>query len=82
MTAVLREDLVRFARRDWAAIESAKTQHWLRRKAAMSPAEVWQFGYELRRHGRSVSPAGPSLADRLADLDVHQRVSRCLRAVV
>ena len=82
MAAVRREDLVRFARRDWAAIEEAKTQHWLRRRATMSSVEMWQFGYELWRHGRAVAPDQPSLADRLADLDVHQRVGRSLRAVV
>lgn len=75
------EDLVRFAKRDWAAIDAAKTRHWLRRKAAMSSVELWQLGSELRQHARTMRPEGPGLADRLADIDTHQRVSRALRAV-
>lgn len=75
------DDLIRFARRDWDAIEAAKTQHWLRRKQTMSPGDVWRLGYELWRHARIVRPSAPSLDERVADLDVHYRVGRALRAV-
>jgi hypothetical protein len=33
-----REDLIRFARRDWAAVARAKDRHWLREKRARSEA--------------------------------------------
>lgn len=81
MESVSPEDVVVFARRDWGAVDAAKTSHWLRRKEAMSSMEVWQLGAELWRHGRTVAPDGQTMTERAADLAVHQRVARALRAV-
>ena len=67
--------------RDWDLIQEAKTRHWLRRKQLMSPAEIWQVGCELWQQAREVKPGGPSMSERLDDLDVHRRVSQALRAV-
>ena len=76
-----REDLIRFARRGWAAVAAAKEQHWLRQKRAMSPAEVWQMSDVLRRHARTLNPDWPSQADREADIETHHRVGVALRAI-
>lgn len=76
-----REDLVRFARRDWAAVAAAKEQHWLRQKRSMSPADVLQMGDVLRRHARSVRADWPSADERRADHETHRRVGQALRAV-
>jgi hypothetical protein len=78
---VSRDDLVRFARRPWSVIAAAKDQHWLRRKRALSTADVWHLGAALRSHARTVRPEGPSLSDRVADVETHQRVGKALRAV-
>jgi hypothetical protein len=76
-----REDLQRFAARDWSGVAAAKEAEWLRRKRTMSPLEVLQLSDEMRRHAHAVHPTPPTLADRLADLEVHHRVSIALRAV-
>ncbi|MBP6716931.1 MAG: hypothetical protein KA205_08710 [Acidobacteria bacterium] len=76
-----RDDLVQFARRDWTALAAAKQQHWLRRRLTTSPLEVLQASDDMRRHGRAIRPEGPSLADRMADLEIHHRVGCALRVV-
>jgi len=81
MPIMSRDDLRRFARRDWAAVAVAKEQHWLRRKRTMSPADVLQMSDDMRRHARTLQPDGPLEADRAADLATHHRVGQALRAV-
>jgi hypothetical protein len=81
MPVMSREDLVRFARRDWAAVAVAKERHWLRQKRAMSPADVLQLSDDMRRHARALLPDGPLQADREPDLATHDRVGQALRAV-
>jgi hypothetical protein len=76
-----REDIVAFARRDWAAVAASKRQRWAEQKARMTPAEALQVGDELRRHVRSLQQDWPTEADRQADLTVHVRVSEGLRRV-
>jgi Arc/MetJ-type ribon-helix-helix transcriptional regulator len=76
-----RDDLVRFARRDWAAVAAAKEAQWLRQKAAMSPADGLEMSDVMRRYARAISPEWPTQADREADLSVHHRVGQALRAV-
>lgn len=77
-----RDDLVRFATRDWSAIADDKARYWADRKASMSPADVLQLGDDLRRHALAVRPDWPSAADRAADRETHRRVSEALRAVI
>ena len=81
MPVVTRDDLVRFARRDWAAIAGAKERHWLRWKRRMTPADLWRLSDEMLRHSAARFHDQWSHADRLADLSVHQRVGQALRAV-
>jgi len=81
MTRMTREDLVRFATRDWAAIEDEKTAYWIDRKRRMSPAEVLSLGDDLRRHASAIRPDWPGEADRAADHATHERVTGALRAV-
>lgn len=75
-----RDDLVRFATRDWTAVEESKAAYWVERKRQMSPAEVLELGDSLRRHAASVRPNWPGEADRADDRATHQRVSEALRA--
>lgn len=76
-----RDDLVRFATRDWAAIEQDKAHYWAERKKSMSPAEALAMGNDMRVHALAVRPAAPDAGDRDADADTHRRVSEALRAV-
>lgn len=76
-----RDDLVRFARRDWAAVAAAKEQQWLRQKSAMSPADVLEMSDVMRRHAQAVCSAWPTQVEREADLRLHHRVGQALRAV-
>lgn len=78
---MIRDDIVRFATRDWAAIARDKAEYWAEHKATLSPAEVLQLGDDLRRHARPLRPDWPSAADRAADAECHLRVSESLRAV-
>jgi len=77
-----RDDLVRFAARDWAAVADEKARFWVERKHTMSHADVLRLGDELRRHALAVRPDWPTEADRVADRATHFRVSEALRAVV
>jgi hypothetical protein len=81
MLRMTREDLVRFATRDWAAIDGERAAFWIDRKRRMSPADVLSLGDDLRRHASIVRPNWPTAADRSADLATHERVTEALRAV-
>jgi hypothetical protein len=76
-----REDVLAFARRDWAAVGEAKAAFWAERKASLSPNQVLALGDALRRHARSLKPDWPDAAEGAEDLAVHRRVSEALRAV-
>jgi uncharacterized protein YbjT (DUF2867 family) len=76
-----REDIVRFATRDWAAVADDKAGYWVARKRTMTPADVLRLGDDLRRHALSLRPDWPDDADRAADRDTHVRVTEALRAV-
>jgi hypothetical protein len=78
---VTRDDLLWFATRDWAAVAEAKKRHWLRRRRRSSYADLLQLSDDLRRHGRALAPASQPPDDRLADVEVHQRVGEALRAI-
>lgn len=73
------DDLRSFAERDWRSIENAKQRYWVERKKALSPAEALAVAESLRLHVRSLRPDWPSAAERLADAQVHARVSASLR---
>ena len=76
-----RDDILAFARRDWATIAESKTRYWLERKRTLSAAELLAVGDELRRHALAVRPDWPTGAERAADLATHERVTEALRAV-
>ena len=76
-----RDDILAFARRDWAMVAESKTRYWLDRKRALSAAELLAVGDELRRHALAVRPDWPTDAERAADLATHERVTEALRAV-
>lgn len=75
-----RDDLVAFARRDWAALEQEKAAFWAERKALLSAAQVLALGDELRRHAQTLKPDWPDAAEQAEDLAVHRRVSEALGA--
>lgn len=81
MLVVSRDDVIQFARRDWAALSMATEQDWLRRKRGLTPAEILRLSDDMRRHTRALKPNGPLEADRSADLATHRRVGQALRAV-
>jgi len=76
---VTREELIAYARRDWAAVEARKRAHWA--TANLSPEEALRIGDELRRHVASLRPDWPSEKERQSDLATHLRVSESLRRV-
>jgi len=75
------EDLVRFARRDWAALADAKERQWLRQKRSMSPADALHLSDLMRRHALAIRPDWPSQTERERDMETHHRVGQALRAV-
>ena len=76
-----RDDILAFARRDWAMVAESKTRYWLERKRTLSAAELLAVGDELRRHALTVRPDWPTDAERAADFATHERVTEALRAV-
>ena len=76
-----RDDILAFARRDWAMVAESKTRYWLARKRTLSAAELLAVGDGLRRHALAVRPDWPTDAERAADLATHERVTEALRAV-
>jgi hypothetical protein len=76
-----RQDIVAFARRDWAALADAKSGYWAERKRSMAADQALAVGESLRRQVREIKPGWPDADERAADLAVHLRVSGALRAV-
>jgi hypothetical protein len=76
-----REDIRAFARRDWAAIAEAKARFWAERKRSMTPAEALATAEMLRQHALLLKPGWPDAEERAADLALHVRISKALRAV-
>jgi len=81
MVHMLREDLIRYARRDWTAVQQAKQLHWLRQKREVSAVETLRRADDRLRHARAAGCATPSVDERLDDLRVHHRIGLALRAV-
>jgi len=76
---VRKEDLIAYARRDWAAVEERKRAHWA--AAKLTPDEALRIGDELRRHAAALRPDWPSAAERQDDCATHIRVAESLRSV-
>ena len=74
-----REDLVAFARRDWALIDSEKTRFWVHQQRVSTPGQSLALGDELRRYAMTLQPHWPSDADRAEDMAGHERVAKALR---
>ena len=76
-----REDILAYARRDWAAVEAAKAADWAERKATMSAGDLLALSDLLRRNVLALRPDWPSAAEREADLAAHVELSKRLRRV-
>jgi hypothetical protein len=76
-----REDLIAFARRDWASVASVKDRFWVEQKRRMTPTEALQLADSLRSSVASRRGDWPSAEERRADLETHLRVSENLRRV-
>jgi hypothetical protein len=73
------EDLRAFARRDWARIERAKLDFWVRQHAKHGPAAAIRTADMLRR--QVLAFAGPALlAQRCEDLAHHVRLKKRIDA--
>jgi hypothetical protein len=78
---VTREEILAFARRDWAAVEAAKADDWARRKASLGAGRLLATADALRRSVVLLRPDWPSAAEREADLAAHAALSGQLRRV-
>lgn len=79
-SAVERDTILAFARRDWARVADAKDAFWLERKRSRPAEEILAVGDQLRLHARTMRPDWPTEAERAADLAVHRRVAEALHA--
>jgi hypothetical protein len=79
MATVNAADIHAFANRDWALVERAKTEQWIRQKATMTPAEILRLQSELIERARLLRPDWPSAEDRQADFEAHVRLSEILQ---
>ena len=76
-----REDIRRFAGRDWSRLAAAKDRAWLRAKQAMSTSDAIRTADELRKFAIVARAGWPDPADRADDVQTHVRVSEALGAV-
>jgi hypothetical protein len=77
-----REDLIAFARRDWASLAAMKERYWAELKPQMTPAEALRVSGELRAAVMGWRSDWPSEEERRLDLEMHARVSENLQSVV
>lgn len=63
-----REDLLAFARKDWAALAEVKRAH---RREHRDPLASFQIVDGLRAQVHAMRPDFPSARDREADLEAH-----------
>jgi hypothetical protein len=78
---VRKEDLIAYARRDWAAIAEHKLRVWAQLKSEMTAADALRIGDDIRKHVRAIHPEWPTNEQRSEDLATHVRVSEMLRRV-
>ena len=74
-----KEDIIAFARRDWASVAAAKEQYWAKRKSSMTPAEALRLGDALRADAEALRRRGPTPDERRDDHAAHERVAEMLR---
>jgi hypothetical protein len=74
-----RQDIVRFARRDWPRVRAAKEQHWAELARRRGPRQGLQVSEALWAHAKSVDPSWPSERERQTDLEHHLRFASRLR---
>lgn len=84
MTAVTRDEILAFARRDWAAVERGKRQYWAARFRDEGPTAAREASTLLLQHARRV---GVDLLDERArrtdsadHLTLRHRLDRTSRA--
>jgi hypothetical protein len=75
------DEIRAFAGREWPLVEEAKQRYWTERKRTLSPAKALEVAEGLRCHVRALRPDWPSLTERAEDLEMHAKVSACLRSV-
>jgi hypothetical protein len=77
-------DLRTFARRDWAAAESAKQQYWTDRFHRDGAAPARHAATLLLEHARRLGAVRPGHADRSDDfahhVEIRDRLDRAARA--
>lgn len=73
-------DIRAFMQRDWQRLREYKEQAWEHVKAERGPTAAVLAADSLRLVAREHNPGWPSAADRRADLETHDRVSRALRS--
>ena len=76
-----RDDIRRFAGRDWSRLAVAKDRAWLRAKQAMSTSDAIRAADELRKFTLDARAGWPDPTDRANDVQTHVRVSEALGAV-
>jgi hypothetical protein len=74
-----REDLIAYARRDWAALAEVKRDFQRTRRASDGPASHFAVVDALRAQVHAQRPDYPSAEDRQADLEAHVRLAALLR---
>jgi hypothetical protein len=71
-------DLRAFARRDRAAVEALKRQHWARQFREHGGLATLRAGHDLYEYARRVRPDIPTERDRADDLAHHIALKRLL----
>jgi hypothetical protein len=78
---ISKEDLIAYARRDWAAFERMKRERWAEQREQMTAADVLRMGDALREWVQTIHPDWPTDEDRKKDIATHIRVAEMLRRV-
>jgi hypothetical protein len=76
-----RDEILAYARRDWAAVEAAKFLGWAEERSLRSAGEALGMAGALREAVRRLRPDWPSREERDRDLAEHVELSRRLRRV-
>ena len=76
-----RDDIRRFAGRDWSRLAAAKDRAWLRAKQATSASDAIRAADQLRKFALHARAGWPDRDHRADDLHTHVRVSEALGAV-